>query len=283
MYRAPPGAYARPVEVLEQSFIRSNDSLGRPPLYSPSLACRVVHIKPRPLFFQRSGHLQPSMGKKIENNVVSQSTGRKHPPVSGGKRPLRTLGVPPGRSRGIGGCARAPCVRGGKPVLLPNWWSPPGPESESVPGPAPGKSGYLSLRKFLASAADALQDSRCGAARVCHGEALGSRPVPGTPSGKRSAGTHRAVRVVCMLSERTARAAQLAPSAVTASAVGGSATRSVVAESLRRRAARRGARAIARRGGAARRRRDSATTLLVADPPIALVVTAEGASCAARA
>eukprot|EP00964_Phaeocystis_antarctica_P071597 scaffold43714_cov54-Phaeocystis_antarctica.AAC.1 len=34
----------------------------------------------------------------------------KHPPVSGGKRPLCTLGVPPGRSRGIGGCARAPCV-----------------------------------------------------------------------------------------------------------------------------------------------------------------------------
>eukprot|EP00964_Phaeocystis_antarctica_P002136 scaffold1120_cov57-Phaeocystis_antarctica.AAC.3 len=60
------------------------------------------------------------------------------------------------------------------------------------------------------------------------------------------------------LSERTARAAQLAPSVVTASAVGGSATRSGVAESLvRRRAARRGARAIARRGGGARRRRDS--------------------------
>eukprot|EP00964_Phaeocystis_antarctica_P037921 scaffold21689_cov77-Phaeocystis_antarctica.AAC.2 len=35
---------------------------------------------------------------------------RKHPPVSGGKRPLCTLGVPPGRSRGIGGCVRAPCV-----------------------------------------------------------------------------------------------------------------------------------------------------------------------------
>ena len=33
----------------------------------------------------------------------------------------------------------------------------------------------------------------------------------------------------------------------------------------------------------ARRRRDSATTLLVADPPTALAVTAEGASCAARA
>eukprot|EP00964_Phaeocystis_antarctica_P092423 scaffold59452_cov66-Phaeocystis_antarctica.AAC.1 len=47
MYRAPPGPSARPVEVLDQSFIRSNDSLGRPPLYSPSLACRVVHIKPR--------------------------------------------------------------------------------------------------------------------------------------------------------------------------------------------------------------------------------------------
>eukprot|EP00964_Phaeocystis_antarctica_P103231 scaffold68531_cov57-Phaeocystis_antarctica.AAC.1 len=36
MYRPPPGACARPVEVLDQSFIRSNDSLGRPPLYSPS-------------------------------------------------------------------------------------------------------------------------------------------------------------------------------------------------------------------------------------------------------
>ena len=41
----------RPVEVLDQSFIRSNDSLGRPPLYSPSLACRVVPYK-TPLFFQ---------------------------------------------------------------------------------------------------------------------------------------------------------------------------------------------------------------------------------------
>ena len=59
-------------------------------------------------------------------------------------------------------------------------------------------------------------------------EALGSRPAPGTPSAKRSVGTHRAVRPVCMPSEGTARAAQLAPSAVTASAVGGSATRGVV-------------------------------------------------------
>ena len=46
MYRPPPGVLARPVEVLDQPFIRSNDSLGRPPLYSPSLACRVVHINP---------------------------------------------------------------------------------------------------------------------------------------------------------------------------------------------------------------------------------------------
>eukprot|EP00964_Phaeocystis_antarctica_P045355 scaffold26100_cov30-Phaeocystis_antarctica.AAC.1 len=82
---------------------------------------------------------------------------------------------------------------------------------------------------------------------------LGSRPAPGTPSEKRSAGgTRRAASMQDTLSERTARAAQLAPSAVTASAVGGSATRSVVAESLRRRAARRGARAIARRGGSRR-------------------------------
>eukprot|EP00964_Phaeocystis_antarctica_P065758 scaffold39718_cov67-Phaeocystis_antarctica.AAC.1 len=49
----------------------------------------------------------------------------------------------------------------------------------------------------------------------------GLSPGAGTPSGKRSAGTQRAVRVVCMPSEGTARAAQLAPSAVTASAAGG--------------------------------------------------------------
>jgi len=43
------------------------------------------------------------------------------------------------------------------------------------------------------------------------------------------------------------------------------------------------AQSLARRRGAARRRRESATTLLVADPPTALAVTAEVASCAARA
>ena len=64
-------------------------------------------------------------------------------------------------------------------------------------------------------------------------EALGSRPAPGTPSARRSVGTLRAASMQDTLSEGTARAAQLAPSAVTASAVGGSATRSVVADSLR--------------------------------------------------
>ena len=67
--------------------------------------------------------------------------------------------------------------------MLPNWWSPPGPESASAPGPESEseagsglKSAYLSLRKFLASAADALQDSRCRAARVCHGRGAGLSP-----------------------------------------------------------------------------------------------------------
>eukprot|EP00964_Phaeocystis_antarctica_P102496 scaffold67830_cov40-Phaeocystis_antarctica.AAC.1 len=104
--------------------------------------------------------------------------------------------------------------------------------------------------RYTGYAAHALQDSRAALLAFVMGAALGFRPAPGTPSGTRSVGTRRAVRVVCMPSEGTARAAQLAASAVTASAVGGSATRSVVAESLRRRAARRGARAIARRGGA---------------------------------
>jgi hypothetical protein len=63
-------------------------------------------------------------------------------------------------------------------------------------------------------------------------EALGSRPAPGTLSAKRSVGTRRAASMRDTLSEGTARAAQLlAPSAVTASAVGG------FADSLRRRAA----------------------------------------------
>ena len=61
--------------------------------------------------------------------------------------------------------------------------------------------------------------------------------------------THTSHAGHAVRSNCTRSAARLAPSAVTASAVGGSATRSVVADSLRRRAARRGARAIARRRG----------------------------------
>ena len=136
--------------------------------------------------------------------------------------------------------------------MLPNWWSPPGPKSESAPGPEAEseagsglKSGYLSLRKCLGFRCRRVARTHAAALLAfVMGEALGFRPAPGTPSGTRSVGTRRAVRVVCMPSEGTARAAQLSASAVTASAVGGSATGSVVAESLRRRAARRGARAI---------------------------------------
>eukprot|EP00964_Phaeocystis_antarctica_P090727 scaffold58088_cov58-Phaeocystis_antarctica.AAC.1 len=51
--------------------------------------------------------LEKNDTKCVPSHLISR---RKHPPVSGGKRPLCTLGVPPGRSRGIGGCARAPCV-----------------------------------------------------------------------------------------------------------------------------------------------------------------------------
>jgi hypothetical protein len=52
------------------------------------------------------------------------------------------------------------------------------------------------LPKLLGFAADALQDSRCGAARVCHDRgAAGSRPAPGTPSAKRPVGTRRAASI----------------------------------------------------------------------------------------
>ena len=127
-----------------------------------------------------------------------RTTPRKHPPVSGGKRPLCTLGVAPGQSRGIGGCARAPCVslapaegtaRGcagmwrGKPVLLRNRWSCPGPGSASAPGPASesetgfgAQNAICRYPHFSASAADALQDSRGGSARVCHDRGAGLSP-----------------------------------------------------------------------------------------------------------
>jgi len=83
----------------------------------------------------------------------------------------------------------------------------------------------------------------------CSIGAAGFRPSSRAQAGHDAAGalalrrrnttsaTRRAASMQDTLSEGTARAAQLAPSAVTTSAVGGSATRSVVADSLRRRAA----------------------------------------------
>ena len=170
---------------------------------------------------------------------------RKHPPVSGSKRPLCALGVAPGRSRGIGGCARAPCVflaaaegtargygrvRGGKPALLPNWWS----RVRAGAGIGVGNRLRRCKSLFVVTHISWLPlQTRCrthAAALLAFAmsEALGSRPAPGTPSAKRSVGTRRAASMQGTLSEGTARAAQLAPSAVTASAVGGSATRGVV-------------------------------------------------------
>ena len=72
-------------------------------------------------------------------------------------------------------------MRDGKPVLLPKWWSPPGPAATSAPGPASeseaGSNACICrYANFLASAADALQDSRCRAARVCHGRGAGLSP-----------------------------------------------------------------------------------------------------------
>ena len=168
---------------------------------------------------------------------------RKHPPVSGGKRPLCALGVPPGWSRGIGGCARAPCVflaaaegmargcagvRRGNPVLLPNWWSRPGPASASAPGPASeseaGFGGPMSLFAVTQISWLPLQ-TRCrthAAAMLAFVRArrwaLALRPEHHPRNRERSVGTRRAASMQDTLSEGTARAAQLAPSAVTAPA-----------------------------------------------------------------
>ena len=135
-------------------------------------------------------------------------------------------------------------MRGGKPVLLPKWWSPPGPESESAPGPeseSEAGSGlqcvYLSLRKFLGfrcRRVAGLTPPRCSRLSWARRWAL-ARCLEHHPKSDQPGHVEQAASMQDTLSERTARAAQLAPSAVTASAVGGSATRSVVAESLRRR------------------------------------------------
>jgi len=78
---------------------------------------------------------------------------------------------------------------------------------------------------------DTLQDSRCPcrAARVCHGGGAGLSPCARNTIREaisRDTST-RAASMQDTLSEGTARAAQLAPSAVTVSAVGGSATRRI--------------------------------------------------------
>ena len=57
-----------------------------------------------------ASHGTSRKGPHTAEEVAARAVGRKHPPVSGEKRSLCTLGVPLGRSRGIGGCTRAPCV-----------------------------------------------------------------------------------------------------------------------------------------------------------------------------
>ena len=113
-----------------------------------------------------------------------------------------------------------------------------------MPAPArkPGPASVITRILLVQYVLQHLGAVRPGSGRVHEHTTLGSRPAPGTPSAKRSVGTRRAASMQDTLSEGTARTRSarswLAPSAVTASAVGGSATRSVVADSLRRRAAR---------------------------------------------
>ena len=128
-----------------------------------------------------------------------------------------------------------------------------------------------------------LQTSR--ADRFCQYRGAGLSPGAGTPPEKRSAGKHRAVHVVCMPSEGTARAAQLATFSGHRQHSRRHRRPEVwLTESLRRRAARRRARANARRWPS----RPSSERLGQPHfwspmPPAVLAVTAEGASCAARA
>jgi hypothetical protein len=121
-------------------------------------------------------------------------------------------------------------------------WRPAAPQSHS-PGSEPSEAQFeLVVRRPHPPAAESFAgyanftaslQTRCrthAAALLAFvmTEALGSRPAPGTPSAKRSVGTRRAASMQDTLSEGTARTAQLAPSAVTAGAVGGPATRGVV-------------------------------------------------------
>ena len=91
-----------------------------------------------------ASHGTSRKGPHTAEEVAARAVGRKHPPVSGEKRSLCTLGVPLGRSRGIGRRVhtRALCLpsRGGghgatrvgrvrdkiryDAENLFNWWSP---------------------------------------------------------------------------------------------------------------------------------------------------------------
>ena len=127
MYRPPPGVLARPVEVhvLDQSFIRSNDSLGRPPLYSPSLACRVVHIKPRyssngaEKMYKRSKKKFPSLCPQNREpdfeSLAPRNSPRKSNPSHRDNRDRRDKWDRPMAGAPLGLCARDKC---GKKMIL---------------------------------------------------------------------------------------------------------------------------------------------------------------------
>ena len=135
--------------------------------------------------------------------AASASVAGQHPPCRGGCWAAAGQ-QPPGRLAAAAAGRRQP------PRLLPS-------------------KAYLPLPKFLGFRCRRVAGlTRRLLIAFFMTEALGSRPAPGTPSGKRSVGTRRAASMWDTLSEGTARAAQLAPSAVTAGAVGGSATRGVV-------------------------------------------------------
>ena len=86
-------------------------------------------------------------------------------------------------SRGGGHGARVRPGAGRKTCLLPKWCTRPGPASASAPGPASESEAgsastfvYLSLPKLIGFAADALQDSRFRAARICFERGAGLSP-----------------------------------------------------------------------------------------------------------
>jgi len=171
---------------------------------------------------------------------------RRRPPPRGGGRRRPPPGEEAAAAIGEDGGRRAGARGGRCPSRRRPWRPPPVPRAVAASAAASKKAPSRALLSLIVvtqiswfRCRRVLQDSRCRAARVVAfvmTEALGSRPAPGTPSAKRPVGTRRAASMQDTLSEGTARAAQLAPSAVTAGAVGGPAIRGVVqwlAESLR--------------------------------------------------